>query len=165
VADEDEGSGKSSLRHPVVVAALITVIGGLPAAAIANLSQIEGFVNRLYPDSITYTVEYTNTGTAAQSDLRLSAELPAGLDYVEGSTYYRYLDTDDDWTSMGGDWITTGNVVFKTFDAKRSVAVAFTANVTDSAYHTCGPDGVNVKVTSSSKAAMASSIRVSAICR
>ncbi|GAB3430053.1 hypothetical protein [Flindersiella endophytica] len=164
MADDDEGSGKSSLRHPVIVAALITAIGGLLTAVIANVSQIEGFVNRLYPDTITYTVEYTNTGTAAQSDLNLSATLPAGLDYVEGTTYYRELSGDGDWTHMG-DWMTSGTVYFKTFEAKRSVAIAFTAKVSTREYHTCGTDGVKVKVTSTDKAAVSSSVQISATCQ
>src|SRR4051812_535035 len=113
MTEADGRSHGSGLKHPTVLAGLVTAIGAVVAALIASPPHLGGFVDRLFnmPTHITYTVEYKNAGDAAQGGIHLAVALPDGVEYIPKTTYYRAIDSNGDWKSIG-DGITGSGLNF-----------------------------------------------------
>ena len=87
-------------------------------------------------DSVDYLITYNNTGTTDQNDVVINDILPAGISYVDGTTFVAN-DTNPDGIPVS-DNITKGGINIGNYAAGANAYVKFTAKVAAEKDLTCG---------------------------
>ncbi|NCU37826.1 DUF11 domain-containing protein [Candidatus Saccharibacteria bacterium] len=80
-------------------------------------------------DKVDFTLKYKNTGTTQQDGITIRDTLPAGLTYVNGSTYFANSTTGFAWKPVGNDDVTKNGLKFGSYAPGAAVYVKFSANV------------------------------------
>ncbi|MFZ1258467.1 MAG: hypothetical protein WAQ25_03280 [Candidatus Saccharimonas sp.] len=92
-------------------------------------------------ETVEFTLKYKNTGTTQQDGVTLRDSLPAGLEYVNGSSYFANSTTNFAWKSAGSDDVTKNGLKFGSYAPGAALYVKFSAKVTTSAL-ACGTNTV-----------------------
>jgi uncharacterized repeat protein (TIGR01451 family) len=88
-------------------------------------------------DSVDYLITYQNTGTMIQEDVAIYDILPAGLDYVEGSTYLANNKNPNPIQSVDG--ITGNGINIGDYEPGQTAYIKFSAIApTNSELANCG---------------------------
>ncbi|MFE0486538.1 hypothetical protein [Streptomyces griseoaurantiacus] len=136
-------SGKWEWKHHLVLAALVTGLCGIAAAALSNPNSIPDLVDWAagnVPSKVTYTLDYQDVGTVKQPTTTVKAVLTDDVEYIRGSTYY-YDRGSKSWHLVEGDSIVTTGL-----DLYGDTKVRFSAHVSHTKRHVCGPDGVSISL-------------------
>jgi fimbrial isopeptide formation D2 family protein/LPXTG-motif cell wall-anchored protein len=95
-------------------------------------------ITALPNEEVEYKIKYKNTGTSLQKDVVIKDKLPAGLEYVKGSTYYSNSNTGNKWT-LASDNVTARGINLGDYNPGAAVYVKFKAKVVDnSKLEKCG---------------------------
>lgn len=89
-------------------------------------------------DKVDYKIKYKNTGTVTQENVTLKDELPAGVTYVAGTTQYSSSKTNNQWTPVKNDTLTTDGINFGSFAPGGALYVKFSAVVVTNDKLECG---------------------------
>lgn len=87
--------------------------------------------------SVDFKIKYQNTGTTTQS-VTIRDQLPAGLEYVNGTTYYANANTGGQWQKATHDTITTEGYGIGKYAPGANAYVKFTAKVVNADKLVCG---------------------------
>ena len=87
--------------------------------------------------TVDFKIKYQNTGTTTQN-VAIRDELPAGLEYVNGSTYYSSSVTNNQWKAAGHDTVTDQGLGLGAFAPGAGGFVKFSAKVVASDKLVCG---------------------------
>ncbi len=99
---------------------------------VENLSTTAG-------STVDFKIKYLNSGTTTQH-ATIRDQLPAGLEYVAGSTYYSSSVTNNQWKAAGYDTITNQGLGLGAFAPGAAGYVKFSAKVVAADKLACGPN-------------------------
>lgn len=105
----------------------------------ANKNDFTDSLNAKAGDTVDFRIHYKNTGTVIQENVSVRDDLPAGLEFVDGSAKYFNSKTNGAWKAISDtDAIVTSGVDFGAFGPNGGMYVAFKARVADAAKLECG---------------------------
>lgn len=88
---------------------------------------------------VEYKIQYKNTGTVQQDNVIIKDQLPAGVTYVDGSTYIAKGSTGGQWSHVDDDGIVERGLNIGSFAPNANAYLKFKAKVTDaSKLEKCG---------------------------
>ena len=86
-------------------------------------------------DTVDFKINYVNTGTTQQDGVVIRDQLPAGLEYVAGSTY---ISTKGTWEHTNYDTITKQGINVGSYGPNGGAYVKFSAKVSSADKLACG---------------------------
>jgi uncharacterized repeat protein (TIGR01451 family)/LPXTG-motif cell wall-anchored protein len=90
-------------------------------------------------DKVEYKIQYKNTGSVDQKDVVIKDQLPAGVSYIPGSTYFANAATGGQWKkTASNDIVTSTGINLGTYTPGSNVYVSFKAKVVDANKLKCG---------------------------
>jgi uncharacterized repeat protein (TIGR01451 family)/LPXTG-motif cell wall-anchored protein len=90
-------------------------------------------------EEVEYKIFYKNTGTVQQDDVVIKDKLPAGITYVNGSTQMSNALTNNQWSPVASNNVTTSGLNIGSYGPGGGAYVKFKAKVTDnSKLEKCG---------------------------
>jgi uncharacterized repeat protein (TIGR01451 family) len=89
-------------------------------------------------DKVDYKIKYLNTGTVQQDNVVIKDKLPAGVTYVPGTTYVSNAKTNNQWSKVAEDTVTTNGINVGSYAPGGAVYVKFTATVAGDNALVCG---------------------------
>ncbi len=89
--------------------------------------------------TVDFKIKYQNTGTTTQH-ATIRDQLPAGLEYIAGSTYYSSSLTNNQWKAAGYDTVTNQGLGLGAFAPGAAGYVKFSAKVVTADKLACGPN-------------------------
>jgi uncharacterized repeat protein (TIGR01451 family)/LPXTG-motif cell wall-anchored protein len=96
-------------------------------------------VTALPNEEVEYKIQYKNTGSTVQDNVVIKDKLPAGLTYVNNSTYKSNSTTGNQWVETKNNDITTQGINIGTHAPNGNTYLKFKAKVTDnSKLEKCG---------------------------
>ena len=127
--------------------AIVTIDGQVctedtPGFELNKMVQIKGSdswsenVNVKANDTVRYRIQFKNTGNTTLNNVVISDALPAGMNYVEGSTVL-YDAKHTDGKTVGDD-VVKGGLIIDSVEAGSEVTVYFYATVDNSFADDCG---------------------------
>lgn len=87
--------------------------------------------------TVDFRIEYKNTGTTPQA-VTIRDQLPAGLEYVNGSTYFANSNTGGQWKAAEHDTVTKQGLGIGSYTSGANAYVKFTAKVPAADKLACG---------------------------
>ena len=87
--------------------------------------------------TVDFRIEYKNTGTTPQA-VTIRDQLPAGLEYVNGSTYFANSNTGGQWKAAEHDTVTKQGLGIGSYTPGANAYVKFTAKVPAADTLACG---------------------------
>ena len=87
--------------------------------------------------TVDFRIEYKNTGTTPQA-VTIRDQLPAGLEYVAGSTYFANSNTGGQWKAAEHDTVTKQGLGIGSYTSGANAYVKFTAKVPAADKLACG---------------------------
>lgn len=87
--------------------------------------------------TVDFKIKYLNTGTTTQT-VTIRDQLPAGLEYINGSTYFANTNTGGKWIAAGYDTVTKQGLGVGQYLPGGAVYVKFSAKVSPVDKMACG---------------------------
>ncbi len=88
-------------------------------------------------DTVDFMIKYKNTGTTTQT-VTIRDQLPAGLEYINGSTYFSNSNTGNQWKAAGHDTVTKQGLGIGQYLPGAAGYVSFSAKVAAKDKLACG---------------------------
>lgn len=88
-------------------------------------------------NTVDFMIKYKNTGTTTQT-VTIRDQLPAGLEYVAGSTYFSNSNTGNEWKAAGHDSVTKQGLAIGQYLPGAAGYLSFSAKVAAADKLVCG---------------------------
>lgn len=104
----------------------------------AGKNQYAETVSAKSGDTVDFKIQYHNTGTTQQDGVVIRDQLPAGLDYVAGSTYIATSATNGQWTKVSQDTVVKQGINVGSYAPNGNAYVKFSAKISSEDKLACG---------------------------
>lgn len=82
-------------------------------------------------DTVDYKIKYQNTGSVQQDNVTIKDTLPAGVDYIPGTTKISNSETSNQWADVKEETVTTDGINIGSYAPEAAAYVKFSAKITD----------------------------------
>ena len=89
-------------------------------------------------ETVDFKIQYKNTGTTQQDGVVIRDQLPAGLEYVAGSTYIATSATNGQWTKVTENTVVKQGINVGSYAPNGNAYVKFSAKVSSEDKLACG---------------------------
>jgi uncharacterized repeat protein (TIGR01451 family) len=104
----------------------------------AGANQYGETVSAKSGDTVDFKIQYKNTGTTQQDGVVIRDQLPAGLEYVAGSTYVATSATSGQWTKVSQDTVVKQGINVGSYAPNGNAYVKFSAKISSADKLACG---------------------------
>ncbi len=109
-------------------------------------------VTALPNEEVEYKIQYKNTGSTQQNDVVIKDTLPAGVEYVAGSTQLSNSTTNSQWKPVSDDGVTARGINIGSYAPNGNAYVKFKAKVvSNDKLEKCGVNTLINKATAETK--------------